>query len=111
MEVAKAGADYFDVAMEPLSWGMIHPDVITIQEMLADAGFHRSRHQYERLHGSKGATQSFIDDFLGYFIDPKNKFVSSLMIESGLPGGMMGSLMADLKGVHEGINQHLLLPR
>ncbi len=26
------------------------------------------------------------------------------MIQSGLPGGMMGSLMADLKGVQQGIN-------
>ena len=30
LEVARAGADYLDVAMEPLSWGMVHPDVIAI---------------------------------------------------------------------------------
>jgi hypothetical protein len=29
------------------------------------------------------------------------------MIQSGLPGGMMGSLMADLKGVQDGINYSL----
>jgi biotin carboxyl carrier protein len=52
-------------------------------------------------------TQTFIDDFLGYFIDPKNRYLSSLMVQSGLPGGMMGSLMADLKGVHQGINYSL----
>ncbi|MBO5975064.1 MAG: oxaloacetate decarboxylase, partial [Paludibacteraceae bacterium] len=39
LEVAKAGVDVIDVAMEPLSWGMVHPDVITIQAMLKDAGF------------------------------------------------------------------------
>jgi pyruvate carboxylase subunit B len=39
LEVAKAGGDVLDVAMEPLSWGMVHPDVITIQSMLKDAGF------------------------------------------------------------------------
>ncbi len=38
-EVARAGAEYIDVAMEPLSWGMVHPDVITVQAMLRDAGF------------------------------------------------------------------------
>ena len=38
LEVARAGADYLDVAMEPLSWGKIHPDVITIQAMLKDGG-------------------------------------------------------------------------
>ena len=37
LEVARAGAEYIDVAMEPLSWGKIHPDVITIQAMLKDA--------------------------------------------------------------------------
>jgi pyruvate carboxylase subunit B len=105
LEVAKAGADYIDVAMEPLSWGMIHPDVITIKEMLADAGFLVPDINMNAYMEARALTQSFIDDFLGYFIDPKNKFVSSLMIESGLPGGMMGSLMADLKGIHAGINQ------
>ena len=32
---------------------------------------------------------------------------SSLLVGCGLPGGMMGSMMADLKGVHAGINMHL----
>ena len=39
IEVAHAGVDYIDVAMEPLSWGMVHPDVISVQAMLKDAGF------------------------------------------------------------------------
>lgn len=30
--------------------------------------------------------------------------MSSLLLKCGLPGGMMGSMMADLKGVHSGIN-------
>jgi len=34
LEVAKAGADYLDAAMEPLSWGMVHPDVISLQAKL-----------------------------------------------------------------------------
>ncbi|MBQ2572721.1 MAG: oxaloacetate decarboxylase, partial [Bacteroidales bacterium] len=33
LEVARNGADIIDVAVEPLSWGKIHPDVITIREM------------------------------------------------------------------------------
>jgi pyruvate carboxylase subunit B len=107
LEVAKAGADYIDVAMEPLSWGMVHPDVITIREMLDDAGFDVPKINMNAYMEARALTQEFIDDFLGYFIDPKNRYVSSLMIESGLPGGMMGSLMADLKGVHQGINMAL----
>lgn len=104
LEVARAGADYIDVAMEPLSWGMVHPDVITIQQMLDDAGFEVPKINMKAYMEARALTQEFMDDFLGYFIDPKNRFMSSLMIESGLPGGMMGSLMADLKGVHQGIN-------
>jgi pyruvate carboxylase subunit B len=104
LEVARAGADYLDVAMEPLSWGMVHPDVITIQEMLLDDGFDVPEINMGAYMEARALTQSFIDDFLGLFIDPKNRYVSSLLIHSGLPGGMMGSLMADLKGIHDIIN-------
>jgi pyruvate carboxylase subunit B len=53
---------------------------------------------------ARSMTQEFMDDFLGYFMDPTNKHMSSLLLKCGLPGGMMGSMMADLKGVHSGIN-------
>jgi pyruvate carboxylase subunit B len=108
IEVARAGADYLDVAMEPLSWGMIHPDVIAIREIMDDAGFDVPEINMDAYMKVRALTQSFIDDFLGYFIDPRNKQVSSLLINSGLPGGMMGSMMADLKGVHQGINTSLI---
>ncbi|MGC3977629.1 MAG: oxaloacetate decarboxylase [Paludibacteraceae bacterium] len=104
LEVAKAGADYLDVAMEPLSWGMVHPDVITIQAMLKDAGFKVPEINMNAYMEARSLTQSFVDDFLGYFIDERNKVMSSLLVGCGLPGGMMGSLMADLKGVHQAIN-------
>lgn len=104
LEVAKAGADIVDVAMEPLSWGMVHPDVITIRDMLYDAGFDVPDINMNAYMEARALTQEFIDDFLGYWINPRNKYMSSLMIDSGLPGGMMGSLMADLKGVHDSIN-------
>jgi len=107
LEVAKAGADYIDVAIEPLAWGMVHPDLITIHAMLKDAGFDLPDINMKAYMEARALTQSFIDDFLGYFIDPKNRFMNSLLIGCGLPGGMMGSLMADLKGVHDGINRHL----
>jgi len=107
LEVAKAGVDYLDVAMEPLSWGMVHPDVITIVEMLKDAGFDVPEINMNAYMKVRELTQSFIDDFLGYFIDERNRFMNSLLITCGLPGGMMGSLMADLKGVHAAINANL----
>lgn len=107
LEVARAGADYLDVAMEPLSWGMVHPDVITIQAMLKDAGFKVPDINMKAYMEARQLTQSFMDDFLGYFIDPSNKQMTSLLVGCGLPGGMMGSMMADLKGMHGAINMAL----
>ena len=39
LEVCENGADIIDVAMEPMSWGKVHPDVISVQAMLKDKGF------------------------------------------------------------------------
>ena len=107
LEVARAGADYIDVAMEPLSWGKIHPDVITIQSMLKDAGFLVKDINMDAYMEARRLTQTFIDDYLGYFIEPTNYQCSSLLVGCGLPGGMMGSMMADLKGFHGAINMSL----
>ncbi|HOK38012.1 MAG: biotin/lipoyl-containing protein [Bacteroidales bacterium] len=108
LEVANAGADYIDVAMEPLSWGTVHPDVITIQAMLKDAGFIVPEINMKAYMQARTLNQEFIDEFLGYWINPKNREMSSLLIGCGLPGGMMGSMMADLENVHQGINQTLI---
>ena len=107
LEVCDNGADIIDVAMEPLSWGKIHPDVITIREMLVDAGYKVAEINMDAYMRARALTQEFIDDFLGYFMDRSNLLTSSLLVGCGLPGGMMGSMMADLKGVHAGINMHL----
>ena len=107
LEVCKAGADIIDVAVEPLSWGMVHPDVITIQAMLKDAGFDVPDINMNAYMEVRRLTQEFMDDFLGYWIDPKNRVSTSLLVGCGLPGGMMGSMMADLKGVHKAINMSL----
>ena len=107
LEVARAGAEYIDVAMEPLSWGKIHPDVITIQAMLKDAGFKVKDINMDAYMEARRLTQTFIDDYLGYFIEPTNYHCSSLLVGCGLPGGMMGSMMADLKGFHGAINMSL----
>ena len=39
LEVCKNGADVIDTAIEPLSWGKVHPDIISVQSMLKHAGF------------------------------------------------------------------------
>lgn len=107
LEVARAGADYLDTAIDPLSWGMVHPDVITIQSMLKEAGFQVADINMNAYMEARALTQEFIDDFLGYFIDPSNKQMNSLLVGSGLPGGMMGSMMADLRTMHPAINMAL----
>ena len=107
LEVARAGADYLDVAVEPLSWGKVHPDVITIREMLKADGFQVKDLNMNAYMETRALTQKFIDDFLGYWIDPNNSQMSSLLVGCGLPGGMMGSMMADLKGFHGAINASL----
>ena len=104
LEVCENGADIIDVAMEPMSWGKVHPDVISVQAMLKDLGFQVPDINMKAYMKARSLTQEFIDDFLGYFMDPTNKHMSSLLLGCGLPGGMMGSMMADLKGVHSGIN-------
>ncbi|MDR0428202.1 MAG: oxaloacetate decarboxylase, partial [Dysgonamonadaceae bacterium] len=104
MAAAENGVDILDVAMEPLSWGMVHPDVITIQAMLKNAGYLVPDINMDAYMEARSLSQNFIDDFLGFFIDPGNKIMTSLLIGCGLPGGMMGSMMADLKGMYNAIN-------
>ena len=105
--VAQAGADVIDCAMEPLSWGMVHPDVISVQAMLKDAGFTVKDINMDAYMEARKMTQEFIDDFLGLYINPANRISTSLLVGCGLPGGMMGSMMTDLRGVHGAINMAL----
>ena len=107
LEVARAGADYLDVAVEPLSWGKVHPDVITVREMLKADGFMVRDLDINAYMEVRSLTQKYIDDFLGYWIDSNNSQMSSLLVGCGLPGGMMGSMMADLKNFHVAINAAL----
>lgn len=104
LEVAREGADYIDVAMEPLSWGKVHPDIITIREMMKADGFSVKDLDMDAYMEARGLTQKFMDDFLGYWINPSNSRMTSLLVGCGLPGGMMGSMMADLKGFKAAIN-------
>lgn len=104
LEAAYHGADIIDVGMEPLSWGTGHADLLTIHAMLKDAGFLVKDINMKAYMEVRRLTQTFIDDFLGYFISPKNREMNSLLIGSGLPGGMMGSLMADLESNLKSLN-------
>ena len=104
LEVARAGADYLDVAVEPLAWGKVHPDVITIQQMMKADGVLIKDINMDAYMEVRRLTQEFIDDFLGYWINSSNSLMTSLLVGCGLPGGMMGSMMADLLGFKDAIN-------
>ncbi|MDL2278167.1 oxaloacetate decarboxylase [Parabacteroides sp. OttesenSCG-928-G07] len=105
LEVCDAGCDYIDVGMEPLSWGTGHADVLTVQAMLKDAGYIVPEINMEAYMKVRSMVQEFMDDWLGLYISPKNRLMNSLLIGPGLPGGMMGSLMADLEKNLESINK------
>ena len=105
LEAARAGADIIDVGMEPLSWGTGHADLLTIHAMLKDAGFELPDINRKAYMEVRRLTQEFIDDFLGYYINPRNRSMNSLLIGPGLPGGMMGSLMADLENNLKSVNK------
>ena len=107
LEVCNNGADVIDTAIEPLSWGKVHPDIISVQSMLKNEGFEVKEINMNAYMRARALTQEFIDDWLGYFINPGNKMMSSLLLGCGLPGGMMGSMMADLAGIHSIINKTL----
>jgi pyruvate carboxylase subunit B len=105
LEAAYAGAEYIDVGMEPLSWGTGHADLLAVQSMLKDAGFNVPDINMKAYMKVRSLTQKFMDDFLGYYIDSKNRVMNSLLIGPGLPGGMMGSLMADLENNLSSLNR------
>ena len=104
LEVCNNGADIIDTAIEPLSWGKVHPDIISVLSMLRNEGFEVPDINMSAYMKARALTQEFIDEWLGYFINPANKYMSSLLLGCGLPGGMMGSMMADLGGIRQTIN-------
>ena len=105
LEVCNNGADIIDTAIEPLSWGKVHPDIISVQSMLKNEGFDVPEINMNAYMQARTLTQEFIDEWLGYFINLANKHMSSLLLGCGLPGGMMGSMMADLGGIQTMINK------
>ena len=106
LEVCKAGCDYVDVGMEPLSWGTGHADVIAVREMLKDAGFKVKDINMSAYMEVRTLIQEMMDDFLGYYIPARNRQMNSLLIGPGLPGGMMGSLMNDLNDALDSLNKY-----
>ena len=100
LEVCKNGCDYVDTAVAPLAWGTGHADILAVQAMLKDAGFKVKEINMAAYMEVRSQIQEMMDDFLGLYCNP-----NSLLIGPGLPGGMMGSLMADLETNLESLNK------
>ena len=105
--VARAGADYIDVAMEPLSWGKAHPDVLAVRKALKSEGFMVKDMNMDAYMEVRSLTQKFIDESSGEWSIQNDSQSNSLLIGSPLPGGMMGSMIADMKFFQETINASL----
>jgi len=105
LEAARNGADIIDVGMEPLSWGTGHADLLSVHAMLTDAGFSVADFNNDAYMEARSLSQQFMDDSLKYFMNPQNRYMNSLLIGPGLPGGMMGSLMADLENNLKSLNK------
>ncbi|MEL6987624.1 MAG: biotin/lipoyl-containing protein [Bacteroidota bacterium] len=108
LEAARNGADIIDVGMEPLSWGTGHADLISVHAMLKDAGFLIKDYDYDAYMEVRSLSKKFMDDGLSNFMNPQNRYLNSLILGPGLPGGMMGSLMADLENNLKSLNKWLL---
>ena len=105
LEVCKNGCDYVDTAVAPLAWGTGHADILAVQAMLKDAGFKVKEINMAAYMEVRSQIQEMMDDFLGLYCNPLNRINNSLLIAPGLPGGMMGSLMADLETNLESLNK------
>jgi pyruvate carboxylase subunit B len=100
LEAARAGADYIDVAAEPLAWGKGHPEVSAVRDMLVEDGFLIKDIDNQAYNEVKSLNQKYMKDLAERGVQP----VDSLLTTSSLPGGMIGSLMSDLDGFLEAVN-------
>ena len=62
LEVCNNGADIIDTAIEPLAWGKVHPDVISVISMLKNEGFEVPEINMSAYMKARAMTQEFIDN-------------------------------------------------
>ena len=89
LEVCENGADIIDVAMEPMSWGKVHPDVISVQAMLRDAGVRNI--SVDVIFGGLGVSLQVLDDTVSELLalGPDHVSAYQLGIEEGSELGRM----------------------
>ncbi len=109
LEAARAGVDYIDVAAEPLAWGKGHPEVEFVRSMLLADGFLVKDIDAEAYAELKSMNQRCMTGFLDRGLQTADTLLSDSALLTGcnLPGGMIGSLMADLPDFLAAVNYAL----
>lgn len=103
LEAARAGLDYIDVAVQPLAWGKGHPEVSAVRTMLVKDGFLVKDIDNQAYNAVKSMNHEYMSEFMGRGV----RSIEPLLVESKLPGGMIGSLMADLPEFLTAVNYAL----
>ena len=109
LEAARAGADYIDVAAEPLAWGKGHPEVAFVRDMLVKDGFQVKDIDADAYAEFKSMNHKYMAGFLDRGLQTVHTLVPDPSLVSGckLPGGMIGSMMADMPDFLEAVNYAL----
>ena len=100
LEAARAGVDYIDVSVEPLAWGKGHPEVTFVRDILCHDGFIVKDIDVNAYDEVKALNQKYMSEFESRGVQP----VDAQLVSSILPGGMIGSLMADLPDFLQAVN-------
>ena len=108
LEAARAGADYIDVAAEPLAWGKGHPEVAFVRDMLVKDGFLVKDIDADAYAELKSLNQKYMTGFLDRGLQTAGTLPDAELLSAcRFPGGMIGSLVADMPDFLEGVNYAL----
>ena len=107
LEVVRAGVDCVDVAIGPLTRGKSHPDLLAVRKILKDDGFIVRDVDMDAYMDAVALTREFMngasqDSAIGSDAD-----ILRILANSILPGGMTGSMMAELKDYISALNASL----
>ena len=96
LEAVKAGADSVDVAVEPLAWGKGHPDVLTVRKVLVENGFLVKDIDIDAYKGLSSMLSGQLSENMSH---PGDEDACRLIAESILPGGMVGSMISEMRNL------------
>lgn len=106
LAVVRAGADAVDVALRPLSGGASHPDLLEVVDWLRADGFFVKDVDVSAYEYAVSQFEAYLSDVHSEHCLVDSSF-SSLLMECGLPGGMMASLVDDISAYHNVVNAAL----